>query len=82
MCLTTPANNGTNKLLFVCFGFFSYCSALTHANITVQIAHEGPAEAGGCFLDLRPLSLRKDLVSSPELREGIFHLYGRKEEEE
>lgn len=67
--------------LYFCFGFF-FPSALTQANTTVQIVHEGPAEAGGCFLDLRPLSLKKDVVSSSELREGIFHLYGRKEEEE
>lgn len=66
-----------DKQTLGCFGFF--CSALTQANTTVQIVHEGPVEAGGCFLDLRPPSLKKDVVSSSELREGIFHLYGRKE---
>lgn len=42
--------------------------------------HERPAEAGGCFLDLLPLSLRNDAVSSSVLREGIYRLYVRKEE--
>lgn len=73
VCLIIPANNGTNKHIF-------FCLALTQANATVQIVHERPAEAGGCFLDLSPLSLRNDVVSSSVLREGIYHLYVRKEE--
>lgn len=72
VCLINPANNGTNKHIF--------CLALTQANATVQIVHERPAEAGGCFLDLSPLSLKNDVVSSSVLREGIYHLYVRKEE--
>ena len=72
VCLIIPVNNGTNKHIFRL--------ALTQANATVQIVHERPAEAGGCFLDLSSLSLKNDVVSSSMIREGIFHLYVRKEE--
>lgn len=71
--LIIPVNNGTNKHFF-------FRLALTQANATVQIVHERPAEAGGCFLDLSPLSLKNDSVSSSVLGEGIYHLYVRKEE--
>lgn len=72
VCLIIPANNGTNKHIF--------CLAFSQANTTVQIVHERPAKAGGCFLDLSPLSIKNDFVSSSVLREGIYHLYVRKEE--
>lgn len=63
------ANNGTNN-----FFYFLFCSALTQANTPVQIVHEGPAEAAGCFLDLRPLSLRKSCCQQLCAQRGHFPL--------